>query len=182
MNGFHTPCLALLLVFFGTLSLALGQQQPQATANPGLTLSLIVPAGSDGQRTLSLVRYPRFHVVVTNTSESPIRLWKDWTSWGMKSLSLMLQTPAKSMGIIRLPVRGIDGDFPDFWVLLPGEELVLEVNMADISWRGFPDLYGESVKGSLSAIYEIKEDYLTDEFGIWTGRVLSQPLEVVLKN
>lgn len=180
MKFFHTPCLVLLL--FALHITAFAQQQSPATADPGISLALVVPSGADGQRTLSLVRNPRFHVLATNTSPQPINLWKDWTSWGMKTLTLILQTPAKTTGIIRLPMRGIDGDFPDFWILMPGETLVLEVNMADISWRGFPDLYGETVKGTLTAVYEIKPDYLTDEFGIWTGKVYSQALEVVLKN
>lgn len=169
--------LVSFLLFISLLSPALAQQQPTP-----LSISLVVPAGADGVRTLSLVRNPRFHVVLTNTSATPLNLWKDWTSWGQKCLTLVLQQPSKTSGIVRLPLRAVDRDFPDFWILSPGESLVLEINMTDPAWRGLPDLYGESIRGSLQAIYEIKQDYLTDEFNIWTGRVISNAIDVKFEN
>jgi len=171
----HT--VSLLAIFCIAFS-ASGQNRP---ASP-LSLEIIVPpATSTGERTLYMAKYPRFHVLVTNNSDAPVRLWKDWTSWGYATLSFLMQTDDKTIAFVRPVIKRIDGDFPDFWALNPGDKLILEVDMSTGQWRGMPDLYGESLPCLLQAVLEIKQDFLTDELGIWTGRIQSNPAPVIFK-
>ena len=47
-----------------------------------LEVSIAIPE-RNGKRVLEYSsRNPHFHVVVTNTSDKPQRLWREWCSWG----------------------------------------------------------------------------------------------------
>ena len=158
-----------------------GRSWAQVAQNP-LEVKLIVPISTpDGQRVIALDRYPRFHVQLSNRSSQDMRIWKDWNSWGFPNLFLELISGAGTVDIKRIPLRAIDGDFPDFWVLKPQESILLEVDMSTGEWKGFPDLYGETLAARLRAIYVSKQDMLAQEFGIWTGRVASDPVVVVFQ-
>lgn len=74
-----------------------------------------------------------------------------------------------------------DGDFPDFWTILPGESLVLEIDMRPGIWKGVSQLFGQERKASLTVSYENKPDALATEFGIWVGKAQSLPVEVIFK-
>ncbi|MDX2283840.1 MAG: hypothetical protein NW241_06740 [Bacteroidia bacterium] len=148
----------------------------------GLELRLAVPVTTpEGLREISMDRYPRLHVLLVNRGAKPVNIWKDWNTWGYFNLTLTWEAGGKTYLIRRLPPQAWDGDFPDFWTLPPGETLILEVDMRTGFWEGFPDLYGEQIPAELTAIYENKPDLLADEFGIWTGRIASQPLRVVFR-
>ncbi|MEM6262248.1 MAG: hypothetical protein AAGI38_07060 [Bacteroidota bacterium] len=147
-----------------------------------LQVELVVPiATPSGDRLISLDRYERVHVLLRNTGAEPIRLWKDWNSWGYFNLYLILELGNTSLTMTRKHPGKWEGDFPDFWLLPPGETVVLEVDFGDAQWKNFPDLYGESLVGNLKAIYENKSDVLAEEYGVWVGRLESQPLQVMVK-
>ena len=147
-----------------------------------LSLRLVVPISTpDGQREISLEKYQSLHVIITNHSDVPQKLWKDWNTWGYFNLKLVWKLSNKTFSISRKAPQSWDGDFPDFWVLPPGESLVIEIDMASGEWDGFPDLYGEKYHATLQAFYENKADVLASEFGIWVGKIASQELEVVFQ-
>jgi hypothetical protein len=156
--------------------------QAQSPPSP-LEAELIVPISNPrGQRELSLGRYPRFHVLLRNVSSQPIKLWKDWNSWGYFNLSLEAEDRNGERWVIRRRRPSAwDGDFPDFWVLLAGESLVLEIDMSAGEWEGFPDLYGEQLPATLTAVYENKFDELAGEFGLWIGQISSAPVKVIFQ-
>lgn len=145
-----------------------------------LTMELIVPIGNPaGERVIVLDRYPRFHIVMKNVSGEVKRLWKDWNTWGFFNLNLTWKTGDQVHQIRKKTPSAWDGDFPDFWVIPPGESLILEVDMSTGIWEGIPDLYGEKIEATLHATYENKPDGLARKFGIWVGKVESQEIEVV---
>ncbi|MDX1908231.1 MAG: hypothetical protein SF053_14440 [Bacteroidia bacterium] len=147
-----------------------------------LGIELVVPVSNpEGTRELSLERYPRIHVILTNLTPAPLKIWKDWNTWGYFNLILTWEAGGNTYLIRHKPPTDWDGDFPDFWLIPPGEKIILEVDMSDGNWIGFPDLYGETIEARLTAIYENKRDILANEFGIWCGRVASASLPVMFK-
>ncbi|MEM6764029.1 MAG: hypothetical protein AAF655_03860, partial [Bacteroidota bacterium] len=137
-----------------------------------LKAHLVVPqTNPQGERSLDMSRYPRFHVVLQNTGDFPLNIWKDWNSWGYYNLSLIFSSPDTSFKIQKKNPKTWDGDFADYWTILPDEHLVLEIDMRAGLWKGIPDLYGETLSGEISAVYENKPDALASEFGIWTGKL-----------
>lgn len=155
--------------------------QSQTTLSP-LELELIVPVSTPaGDRVISMDRYPRIHVRITNVSNQPQRLWKDWNSWGWFNLTLQMVTETDTTIISRKRPDHWDGDFSDFWLLQQNESIILEVDLTTATWKGFPDLYGESLSVTLTAIYQNKPDILAEEFGIWTGKLESKTIKVVMR-
>lgn len=149
---------------------------------PGIQLELLVPISTPGgERVIALDRYPRLHASLTNVSEQPVKVWKDWNSWGWFNLTLIMESDRGTQAIRRKHPTHWEGDFSDFWVILPGETLILEIDMTDGSWAGFPDLYGERLPATLTAVYENKADVLAEEFGIWVGKVTASSLRVVFE-
>ncbi len=145
-------------------------------------LDLIIPISNpEGEREISLEKYPRIHVLITNHSDQAIRLWKDWNSWGYFNLSFSYQANSTIKGITRIRPSSWEGDFPDFWMLEAGNSVIIEIDMTISQWQGFPDLYGEKLPAVLTATYENKYDPLAEQFGIWVGKVQSAPLGVVFK-
>jgi hypothetical protein len=63
---------------------------------------------------------------------------------------------------------------PDWWSLEPRENLVLDVDFADSdAWEGFPRPVNGSQVVSVRAVYEIKPDKFSKEYGVWTGKITS---------
>lgn len=146
----------------------------------GLVLDLIVPISNpQGQREISLARYPRLYAQLSNLSPQNIRIWKDWNSWGWFNLSLRMHTSGGDTLVRRRSPGRWEGDFPDFWTLEPGESVILEIDMRKAQWEGLPDLYGEKLTAILTAVYENKPDVLSEEYQIWTGAIYSRSLEVI---
>ncbi|TAE54717.1 MAG: hypothetical protein EAZ89_06395 [Bacteroidetes bacterium] len=152
----------------------------QTTAQ--LRMQLIVPVSTpDGKREIAVDRYPRLYVLLTNISPRPVKLWKDWNTWGYFNLTLQWTAGGQTRLIRRKAPKNWDGDFSDFWVLPPNESVILEIDMSSGEWEGIPDLYGETIPATLRAVYENKPDALATEFGVWVGRIATEPVEVVFK-
>ena len=120
-------------------------------------------------------------MVLRNISSSPVKIWKDWNSWGYYNLSLSFSNADTSFTISKKSPTNWDGDFADYWTVPAGESLVLDIDMRAGVWKGLPDLYGEILAGKLSATYENKPDALAAEFGIWTGKLTTASLPVIFK-
>lgn len=162
--------------------LAFVPEQVQAQTNPDFSIELVVPVSNpQGERLIQIDRYPRFHVAIRNISNREQRIWKDWNSWGYFNLYLQMQTAESTIRITRRRPAVWNGDFPDFWVIPPGEFVILEIDMIAAQWNGLPDLYGESLPATLTAVYENKPDVLAEEFRVWTGRLMAKPVQVLFR-
>lgn len=116
----------------------------------------------------------RFHVVVTNVSTRPIRLWRDWCSWGYFNLSFVgTERDGKTFTVKRKP-RGWDKNDPDWAIILPGDHMVLDVVFKDGTWDYDPaPTVGRLWRVWLRAVFEVPADDQTKEHGVWTGLVTS---------
>lgn len=168
--------ISIFAIILMTSLLGFGQEKPP------ISIKLVAPISTpQGQREISLDRYHRIHVVLTNVSATTQRIWKDWNTWGYFNLMLTWKSGDRITPIRRNTPKAWDGDFPDFWTMAPGESVVLEVDMSTGEWSGFPDLYGEEIPASLQAIYENKGDVLASEFNIWVGKLVTPAIPVVFK-
>lgn len=146
------------------------------------TMEIVVPISNPaGEREITLDRYPRFHVMLKNTSGKTQKLWKDWNTWGYFNLSFIWRTADRVETIRHKTPSAWNGDFPDFWVIPAGETLILEIDMSSGNWEGIPDLYGEKISATLEATYENKPDGLARKFGIWLGKLQSNKIDVVFR-
>lgn len=170
--------LALLVTASVPMAVVAADERPDGKAP--IALSIAIPV-HHGQRSLN--EYNQFHVLVTNVSDKPVRLWTDRYSWGYDSLSFeLLQGDGKVTPIIKKP-RGWDKNFPDWLELQPGESYVLNVEFysarGQAIWENVPSAAEQANKPmlvKLRAVYEIRPDEQSQKLGVWTGKVES-PVE-----
>lgn len=146
-----------------------------------LRISISLPKRGD-QRTLSVGdSAAEFHVVLTNVSAAPIRLWKEWCSWGYFNLSFELQLgDDKPVPIVKLE-RGWDKNYPDAVEIPPGEHLVLPVRLRGDEWKlEFGKKEAGPWPARLRAFYDVSPDDESRRLGVWTGRVESAAIDVML--
>ena len=168
----------LFLLFWGNVSHSVIAQQ----TDESLEIELVVPiTNPQGHREIALDRYPRFHLVLSNTGNRVQKIWKTWNTWGYFNITMEWKAGNQTHRIYRKPPKAWDGDFPDYWIVRPGEKLVIEIDMSSGEWEGFPDLYGETISASLNATYQNKADELATDFGIWVGKLTTLPISVVFK-
>jgi hypothetical protein len=112
--------------------------------NADSTVSLtvrIVPSSTTekGVRLIALSNPSQhFSVVVTNTSNEHIRLWREWCSWGYYTLSFSVVDAAGKNVIVTKGSRAWTRNFPDTTTLGPGDHMVFEVTFDKDTWPNAP--------------------------------------------
>ena len=137
----------------------------------------IVPTSLNekGDRAILLSPPPQhFHVVLTNVTKEPIRLWREWCSWGYFTLFFeATDQSGKTVNIKKKP-KEWNKNYPDWTIILPGNHMVFDVTFDESTWQNAPLLKAEKPRvARLKAIYEIPENVEAREQKIWTGRVSS---------
>jgi hypothetical protein len=152
----------------------------EETSSSGLTVRIVPTAKRHDVGAIDLTRLEdHFHVVLTNTSTKPIRIWREWCSWGYFGLSFEAQDRAGKTIRISKKQRGWDKNYPDWLELAPGEPAVIDVNLDPANWEASP-LSGGSpweTRLRMKAVYEINRDEYSDKNMVWTGHAVSAELE-----
>ena len=166
--------LIVACVFLAILAVRGRAIEPQAP--PPLAVR-IVPTRHHEKigRTIELYQPSQhFDVVVTNVSGRPVRLWREWCSWGYFSLSFVVTgEDGKSVAVRKKP-RGWFKNYPDATIVPPGDHLVFEVSFDDATWQDPPlPERGRSRTVKLKAEYAVGSDERSEELGVWTGRASS---------
>ncbi len=132
---------------------------------PPLTLSVALPA-VHGQRVLPYGG--TFTVVVTNTSAKPVRVWRDWCSWGYFNLSLGFED-GDAERVVEKEQRGWNKNYPDAAELAPGESILFPVTLTNEVWKdlGLKDRVGRKVK--MRVRYCVPPDDDAVKLGVWAG-------------
>jgi hypothetical protein len=178
---FQMKTIASLLVLLTALAPLGGCKRPAEIEAPngdaasaaafiqnGLKLSIPVPVSSGiGKREIFLhpLELPHFHVLLTNTSQKSINIWKDWCSLGYRALSFEFTTkrgnpwkvqrnpnalyahigPAfeltdkegNTLTVQRNPNIIYAHNGPAYWTIAPHENVVLDIDLADSkTWQG----------------------------------------------
>lgn len=112
-----------------------------------------------------------FHVVVTNVSKKPIRLWRDWCSWGYFNLSFEATDQNGTKTHITKNAREWNKNFPDWTIIAPSDHMVLDVTFDKSIWHNPPvPEPGKNRSVSLKAVFEIAEDADSKSNKVWTGK------------
>ena len=172
---------SLLLTF---LVLALVSAAPFASAGPAeLTVAIAVPArgphqkGKPGPRVIDIRQaQSHFHVVVTNTSGKPQRLWQTWNSWGYYNLRFEVADAAgKVLYAIKKKPRAWTRNFPSWIELASGEPFVMDVSFDRESWTlpFLKDKRQGEFPLRMRAVFGNRADKQTEEHKVWTGEASS---------
>jgi len=144
----------------------------------GLLLSVALPK-SHGKRHLQAGG--PFDTVVTNLSPEPIRVWRDWCSWGYFNLSLEFRSGERTwLATKKVPIWTIN--YPDEAELAAGESIVFKVVLNE-DWQDLPP-WDEFIGNVLEmrVLYAIEEDKQSTEIDVWLGKMATawQTYDVVV--
>ena len=171
-NSLKCLVVGVLLTALGTIVVADDVPEPMAPVK----VSIAIPI-HHGHRSLN--DGDHFHVLVTNVSNKPIRLWTDRFSWGYDNLSFeLIGADGKVTRIAKKP-RAWWKNYPDWLELEAGGSYVLNMDWSSEKGRGIwdnvPTAGGKErpplVK--LRAVYEVLPDDESRKLGVWTGKTSS---------
>jgi ankyrin repeat protein len=152
----------------------------------GLSLAIVTDKEESGAH---VIRHDgQFEVLFTNHSTKPIRLWNKGCQPGYRALSFRVEdgdSPPCLMHKRPQHESSWKNTHPITITIPPGETTSLNVGPPDIwterEWKNAPEPNtGKSVL--LAAIFETKPTALSQEHGVWTGRVNSEPIEALVVN
>jgi len=138
------------------------------------------PSQSPGQPKLLLDKARHFSVILTNVGQTPIRLWRDWCSWGYYNLSFELAGPNGNRVNISRKEKEWEKNFPDSTPVVTGGQMVIDVIFDPTIWRNLPAL-GKELTISLRALYESAKGKEATEHRIWTGKIASSEERYLFK-
>jgi hypothetical protein len=172
-------------ILSGVLVLALMVAVLPADEQPADPLTVrIVPMRyhEDGERQITLyMPGHHFYAVVTNVSDKPVRLWRQWCSWGNENLSFQVtDQQGRTTSATRRP-RAYGKNYPDWTTVPPGGHMVCEVTFDPDVWENppLPEKH-KSHKVKLKAVYRITGDDQATQHGVWTGEVSSPELDYTI--
>lgn len=125
-------------------------------------------------------------VVITNVSDTPVRIWDQWNGWGYSNLSFSIQTDNRKIRKTLKRFGGENGGHGPEWIELgPGDHYVCSArfvaddpnNLTD-SWGPLVIRNGEYPWIGLRAHYEIKASDFSRQENVWTGRASSPPVRI----
>jgi hypothetical protein len=115
-----------------------------------------------------------FNVVLTNITEKPVTVWKEWSSWGYFCLSFQLTDDSGKPTRVFKKSRVWFANAPDPMTIPPGDLAIFDVSFNPSEWEGLPPLKpGEIQRVRMVAVYEVTPSKEADEMGVWVGTVSS---------
>ncbi len=141
-----------------------------------ISIEVAVPAHRGERRIEPRDRTTHFHVIVSNTSGKPQRIWREWCSWGYFGLTFEFTDEAGRKWVAKKKGKNWTVNYPDWWDLEPRESLVLDVHFGDADiWEDFPRPERGSQTVTMQAVFEFKPDDQSLKHGAWTGRAVTKP-------
>ena len=125
---------------------------------------------------LHAARPPAGEVVLTNTSDGSIRLWRTGNTWGDSALSFIVRVDDANVRLVQR-LGSYTRNVPASLVVPPGGEHRLAFDLGDGSWEAdasLDRLWRDAAW--LIAVYEVEETPESTQLGVWTGRVVSAPV------
>ena len=160
------------------------------SADDGLTLTILPETSTDGVPVIDIDKPLR--VVIMNNTDRKAKIWHPFSRRGYYCLTLESKNLATGE-LFRSAKRQIDDDaffetLADHMepgsnpvTIAPNDTFAIQIELIDFAWGklewiGVPEP-NTGVKYSIQAVYQVAEE-ATDEETVWTGRIVSDPLEV----
>lgn len=163
----------IVLVVLMANGLTLSEEQGPQTA---IAVRIVSPdrTRGDGPQLITLNQPSQhFHVVVTNVSGKPIRLWREWCSWGYYMLSFRVTDENGKVTEVKKGPCEWKKNYPDWTTLQPGDHMVYEVSFDERTWPDVALEQGKARQVRMSAVIEVKPDMDSEREDVWTGTVAS---------
>jgi hypothetical protein len=158
------------------LCCCLGAGGPAAPADGRIGLT-IVPHdydAHDGEYLRLGAPGAHFHVVLSNRSRHPIRLWRDNVSLGYDNLRFEVTADGAAPVLVVKNARPWEKNLPAWFTVPSGRGLVFDVTFAPPVWRDPPlPAAGQSRTLRVRAIYRIEPSAATEKYRIWSGTASS---------
>ena len=140
----------------------------------------ILPMHTDEKGNRSIELYmpsQHFYVVVTNVSRDPLKLWREWCSWGYYNLSFQTTGPGGKTILIKKKPMEWTKNYPDWTLISPGDAMVFEVSLDEETWENSPlPARNKNRDVKLTAVFEVRPDGESKQHGVWTGKAESPEL------
>lgn len=168
----------IIMLLIGLISAVMSD----TTTKSPLMLSVGIPE-MHGRRTLPINR--TFPLILINTSEYPLKLWRDTCSWGYVNPILEMQGIDPEKNHQWLILNKFDKywarNIPDAALLAPGESMVLNLDLKEDIWKNFEFLatrVGKKVR--MRVVYRNFVDEQTIKLKVWTGELRTAAQEYVV--
>jgi hypothetical protein len=150
-------------------------------AAPDWRVELIPSRNSEGKGAVLYAAKPmdKFYIVLHNISGKDQRVWRDWCPWGYENLSLLAEIEGGKKVSLTVKPKEWDKAYPDSALVRVGKSYVFEVHLAGNIWQGAEKLPETAFK--LTVIYEVKATEGSKQKRVWTGKVISDPATVTLR-
>jgi hypothetical protein len=141
----------------------------------------VVPENSRNNGQSIHIAHP-FFVVLSNTTDHDLTIWKEWCSCGYFNLSFDFSGKDGKVTHVKKRNQYWTRNFPDPFIVGPGKRYVLEVDFKPDTWEGTEGLYGPML---LQAIYENTNSH--KPIGgpavpsAWLGRAVSESIQVTVE-
>lgn len=150
-----------------------------ASNQDGLEVAIPVPVSSGtNEKVIEFRPEPadrRLHVLLTNTSQHPISVWRLTNSWGYKALSFeVTDAQGNTHTVAQGGIRIWTANGPMYWIIAPHEHAVLDVDLTDKSWTGITWPNNTPLYYTIRAIYEVNPEEMSEKMSVWTGRITSK--------
>jgi ankyrin repeat protein len=176
--------LAIVLLPVGQPSWAVGrEEQERKQGQQALSIAIVSARGKSGS--LIINRAGSFQVRLTNRSSRPIRLWKEWCRFGYEALSFRAKDGSGQSSLMKKKPRSPsdwENKPPKTITLPPGGAFSWEVTPSGIwgerEWKNVPEPNtGRPVQ--FQAIFQIQPTKVAKKYGVWTGKVTSEPVKAL---
>jgi len=150
----------------------------QVNASP-FTLSIVPPDCEDqpknGNRVIDAEMASQFYVVLTNTSDKPVTIFKDGCPWGYYNLSFEAVTSeGKTVKLEKSQYEDWNDTNIYTFCIPSGGSYVFVVRFTE-KWNNLQEASSTYKPAMLKAVYEQKKNEKDWKNRVWIGRVESKP-------
>ena len=170
---YPSVCVLVVLLAVGLSSVA--------SAAPDWRVELVPSRNSEGKGAVLYATKPmdKFYIVLHNVSGKDQRVWRDWCPWGYGNLSLTAELDSGKKVMLSVKPKNWDKSYPDAALVRAGKSYVFEIHLAGNIWKSLECLPKSAFK--LTVGYQIKESPEAKQKHVWTGKVSSAPMMVVIR-
>jgi len=147
-------------------------------------LSIVPESRSENSSLISLAKdsHRKFFVVLTNTTDKAQPVFEAWNSWGYQTISFELILPSGERTKLCVKPQKFTKNGPTTYVIPPKGHQVFPIALND-EWEvkfdfGIPG----QTKIKLTAIYEVGASKESAVQKVWTGRIESETIDVVVNH
>ena len=147
---------------------------PDAKGNE-LSLDIVATPGHPQEKEPTLFPESVFYVVLTNTSDKPIRIFEDWSSWGMFSISFEGKWPdGTTYKLERSRDVVFTRNFPAVFEVRPQGHYVFAIHFDKDKWPNLWYFHNNPQLGPLDLQAVFTENDKDGTNKVWEGTVKSE--------